>query len=72
MSREVRFTATDEEYADILRYVQAKRRWRKVSHFLRDACFQTMDRYPSMESKRAKRALGGTAHASGDNLEGTP
>jgi len=46
MSREIRFTATDEEYAEVLAYVTGKRRWRKVSHFLRDACFQAMDRNP--------------------------
>ena len=47
MSREVRFTATDEEYAEICAYVASKRRWRKVSHFLRDACFQMIDRNPA-------------------------
>jgi len=46
MSREVRFTATDEEYAQIEAYVQSKRRWRKVSHFLRYAVFTAMDRNP--------------------------
>ena len=46
MSREVRFTVTDEEYDDILAYVQRKRQWRQVSHFLRYVCFQAMGRNP--------------------------
>jgi hypothetical protein len=47
MSKEVRFTATDEEYAEIASYVTRKRRWRKVSHFCRDAVFQAIDRNPA-------------------------
>ena len=43
MSREVRFTATDEEYAEISAYVQAKKRWRKISHFARYCIFKEMD-----------------------------
>lgn len=41
--KEIRFTATEEEYAQIMVYVQAKRRWSKVGHFLRYAIFKEMD-----------------------------
>lgn len=46
MSREIRFTATDEEYAEISAYVDGKKRWRKMSYFVRDACFQLIARNP--------------------------
>lgn len=44
MSREVRFTATDEEYAKIAFYVDQKRKWKRVSDFARYAVFTAMDR----------------------------
>ena len=44
--KKVQFTATDEEYAEISAYVEAKKRWRKMAHFVRDACFQLIARNP--------------------------
>ena len=41
--KEVRFTATDEEYYEIRGYVEGKRRWRKMGHFVRYAVFKEMD-----------------------------
>ena len=57
--REVRFAVTEQEYSDILAYVQKKRRWRNIPSFLRDACFQTMERYPAYEGKKAHGSNGG-------------
>jgi hypothetical protein len=53
MPREIRCTVTDEEYADIVAYVAKKRRWRRVSHFLRDACFRAMAYNPAGRHDRA-------------------
>lgn len=76
MSREVRFTVTEDEYATLVEYVAAKRRWRRVSDFLRDACFQTIERYPArirpgasgkagapIDPDTPRKPVGGTAHA---------
>lgn len=54
--REVRFSVTPEEYAEIQAYVESKKRWHRISHFVRDAVYQAMDRYPT------RKSLGGTAH----------
>lgn len=43
MSREVRFTATDAEWAEISAYVAKKKKWHKVGHFLRYAVFTAME-----------------------------
>ena len=57
--KEIRFTCTDEEAAEIRAYVQAKRRWKQVSHFVRDATFQAMERYPARQNHG--KSIGGTA-----------
>jgi muconolactone delta-isomerase len=57
--KEVRFTATDEEYAEILAYVEGKRRWRKMAHFARYAIFKEMD---ANKAGRHDKRLG-AAHA---------
>jgi len=63
MSREIRFTVTDEEYADVLAYVKEKRRWRNISAFLRDACFKEISRnrtgshHPTKEKGRTAAPL---------------
>lgn len=41
--KEIRFTATDEEYSEIRAYVEGKKRWRKMGHFVRYAVFKEMD-----------------------------
>jgi hypothetical protein len=73
MSKEVRFTATDEEYEKITSYVAKKRRWKKVSHFLRDACFQAIDRNPSgrHDNGQSRRGADRTEPPDGQNRAGT-
>ena len=46
--REVRFSVTPEEWLEITRYVAAKKRWKQVSHFVRDCVFQAMVRNPAL------------------------
>ena len=44
--KEVRFKATDEEYAEIEAYVKAKKQWRKTAHFVRYAVFRVITQNP--------------------------
>ena len=43
VSREVRFQASDEEYAMISEHVSKKHRWKKVSDFARYCVFKEME-----------------------------
>ncbi len=66
----LRCEVSEEEYAMVADYVAHKRRWAKIGHFVRDACFQTMERYPCSASKVAGKSLGGTARVAGGLIEG--
>ena len=46
MRRELRVSVTEEEYAEVVAYVVRKKRWREVSHFVRDCVFQAISRNP--------------------------
>lgn len=45
-THELKIHFFDDEYQLIAAYVKAKKRWRYVAHFARDAIFQAMDRNP--------------------------
>jgi len=57
MSRKVSFSVSEEEYGDILDYVAAKKRWGRVSHFVRHVVFTEMERNPA-GGHRAKKGAG--------------
>ena len=47
MRREVRFSVSLSEYAEIQAYVDAKKRWKGVSDLARDALYQLITRNPA-------------------------
>lgn len=63
MSREIGFTVTDEEYAIIASHVARKHRWARVSQFLRDACFQSINHNPAGRHDSAPKSHGGASTA---------
>ena len=46
MRREIRSEVTEEEYAEVVAYVKAKKRWRNVSAFVRDCVFKVIVQNP--------------------------
>ena len=63
MSR-ISFTITDEERAEIERYVKCKKRWRDPAALARDAVWQLILRNPL----HARKAHGGAQKPSGGSL----
>jgi hypothetical protein len=55
VSKEVRFTVTPDELAEIEAYVRSKKKWKRNSDFARYAVFQTME-YSKAGSHRKMRA----------------